>query len=395
MIIIKLILGSVGFGFIAWLNLNLFEKLLNTEDFAKFVVVGEMIVLISTLFESAYTNIYVLHNKGEIREHLIQRLFFSLLLYFLFLVFVNFIYDYTYSYFLILALGFFILQVFSSTFMLDLQKKEMFVLYSLTKNTSHLIKLVCIGCILYIDDLNNDAVFLILSILSIPVILYYVLNRELFTFVKSENFIKNNIPDISKFTILSISSILLTKVDLFMLAALSTSQQVAIFVICFSYIKLFSILISSLNTYLLKYAAELSTRYLFRLFVRKSIFISSIFVMFLVIFLWLFPFVAEFVGYQFSAHVYVGVLEVLVFASVLEIIFIPLIIICTKFNKLNELMFFNVVCLICNVIANFVLIPQHGAVGAAISTLVVRVFGAAAVSFIVIKQYSQLNEKNN
>ena len=391
--IIKLLVGSVSFGFLAWLNVNFLEKILTTDEFAKYTIVNELSLLLVVLFEGAYTYLYVMHSKGKLVNHLVQRLALTSFFFILLSIIVYYIYGEEFLSLYLLSGILILLQVITSTLMLKMHVLEQFFKYSIVKNIPALIR--SIGLLLIfiwgVKEISTNELIYYFSFISLFLLLPLLKSFNWKEVDLSVNALYSNSTDIIKYTVLSGSSILLTKVDLFFLGAISTSKQVSIFVICLSYIKLLSILTTSLNSYLIKYSSDIDSKLSFLSFIKKSILISLSFIVLIFFFYLAFPLIVSSIGYEYPIDSYIQVFKVLILASILELIFIPLMIICTKFNMLKVLLYSNFLFLIINSFANYLLIPEYGALGASYSTLMVRIFGGILVFYLVVRKYAKFS----
>tara|TARA_R110001583_G_scaffold192734_1_gene359651 strand:+ start:3830 stop:5086 length:1257 start_codon:yes stop_codon:yes gene_type:complete len=397
--------ASLISGGCVWLTYTLLSVTLSIVDFAAFSLTNEFILLSVAVMEGAFISAYIFYSKNE--DVIIQNIFFnylfklrffyvSLCIFFVCL-FLYFFYEdkSNFFYFLICIPAVYILSAISMI-SAYFQQKDDFRYLAFIRLLPNVIRLLFIAVITFIffgENLSLWIIFLIIIISSFTS--YFLIKKTMVVNVRnnfSDSVEKNSVNNfLFKMIFLGLISVLITKVDILMLAKLSTSLEVAIYSIAYSYAKLFTVVSLAINSVMVNKAAGIETIYEYKKYFKLSFSLSISLSFLLLLVSTVVPYIMHFTldeHYYSSENVY----AIMVYSLVVEIFFIPLVVILTKKKAFKFLLYLNFLLLILNVILDYYFIPIYGAYGASLTTLVIRCVGS---SFIIIYLAIRLkNEKN-
>lgn len=189
----------------------------------------------------------------------------------------------------------------------------------------------------------------------------------------------------SKWIMIStLATMLIMKFDVFMLSALSNLEEVGYYASANQLAFVFPLITSSLTTTLLPTTSEYTSIDQIKNYMNK-IFKIAPFVIILCIPILIFAknIISLIYGPAFFGSIIV--FQILLISFIIGIIINPISLIFYSMNKVHLLSIQNVAQLIINIILNLIFIPHYGAIGAATSTLLVRVFGLVYVAYATKK----------
>jgi O-antigen/teichoic acid export membrane protein len=165
-----------------------------------------------------------------------------------------------------------------------------------------------------------------------------------------------------------------SRLGIFMLGYYGSPEEVGYFSAAYTFAMVFPVIAGTITTILLPKVAQLSSSEQMRFFVRKSLKFTMPIVIPSVILLFLSqPIIDLAYGLEFLPSV--TVFQILVVSFSFAVIINPVSLVIFSMNKPQILAYLNVLQLLLTFSANMILIPTYGAVGAAVSTLLVSLFG--------------------
>ena len=267
-----------------------------------------------------------------------------------------------------------------------LQARQSFKKFTLVNIINHLGKLTLIGLLFLTYRLN------LLSALTTVIILPFIafLIGSLIIpkdFLRAKGNEKEAFHELFRFTkwilVSTFCVMIFDRLDILMLSYFKTADIVGQYSAAFNLAHIIPLLTISIVTILFPSFSKLSGDEEIKQYMKKSLkFIIPLGLLLLIIFL----FVGELLILFLYGDAYkpsVIVFKIIVFAFILGLISKPFSLTFYALNKPEIITFIVIIELFFNFFLNYLLIPTHAAVGAAIATLSVRIVGIILFSFFV------------
>jgi len=185
--------------------------------------------------------------------------------------------------------------------------------------------------------------------------------------------------------------IIFDSLGILMLGYLKTTDVVGLYSAAYTFAFAFPIIAGTITTILLPKVSGLSGIEEIIEYIRKSLrFTIPILVPLIILLFIAKPLIMIFYGVKYQQSVII--FQTLIIGFALSIIINPISLIIYSLNKPEILAYLNIIQLILNFFGNILLIPPYGAVGAAITTLIVRIIGTI---FICAYIYSIIRAKKS
>jgi O-antigen/teichoic acid export membrane protein len=287
--------------------------------------------------------------------------------------------------FLISFFGVIVLTLHSYVAM-KMQAEEKFISRSIFLTITAILRFVSVLIVVVWAPNEMNLIFAVLIYISSPLVLTILYSKQIIEVMKL-NIERSLLFDTakqlfnySKWMFLSMLAVLLImRLDQFMLLKLSSPEETSIYVVATQVAMILPLFADSLNTVLLpkitKYNMSLN-KYRMQLFKRLGPFCLLL----LSILELLSPLLPILFGKEYQDSI--PVLRILILAFVIGIILNPLSLIFHQRSQVYYLTALNYIQLILMFCFNYLLIPLNGAIGAAISSLLVRVVSLIYVLII-------------
>jgi O-antigen/teichoic acid export membrane protein len=181
----------------------------------------------------------------------------------------------------------------------------------------------------------------------------------------------------------SISVIIMTRLDIIMLQKLSSSAEVGYYSIASQLAMIFPLITMSVTTTMLPKVGGFVRQYGIKTYIQR-VFSKGWYVLCALIFFELMSKTTINILLGQSYHDSVSTFNVLIIAFMFGVIINPISLVFYTQNKAHLLTLMNFVQLIFNIIGNLLLIPKFGAVGAALSTLIVNIGSSTFIIFYLL-----------
>lgn len=271
-------------------------------------------------------------------------------------------------------------QIFN-VFVTHLQSIQKFKYYSLANISNQLIRLIVMIIISYFFSFQDIEKFVVGYVSSFGILFLFCivfLGRKMHDLIKAK-FSFQVIKDIYSmgfWVFLSgLAVILMMRLDMLMLNRLSSDIQVGYYSVALQLALIFPLLTNSIQATLMPKVGEYLQEHSIRDYVNRILSYTKFLFLILIFILFTSPLIVKIIfSLQYSNSI--PVFQILIISVFFGIFINPISLIFYHKNKAKNLTLMNWIQLGLNFAFNFLLIPKYGAVGAAITTLVVRVFGS-------------------
>ncbi len=189
---------------------------------------------------------------------------------------------------------------------------------------------------------------------------------------------------------MNVISILIQRVDIFMLQSMTTPAVVGAYGLAFQIAFVFPLITSAMFIALLPKVSSMTTASALSLYRRRIISLYPVIIVGTVVAVVAAPpFLNLLFEDKYAAAV--PILQLLLLAFGLHIIFNPLGLIFYSLNQPHILTIIHAVQLPLLVMINVLLIPRYGAIGATLAALLIRIFGVAAVVWLTSRALKRLS----
>jgi O-antigen/teichoic acid export membrane protein len=188
--------------------------------------------------------------------------------------------------------------------------------------------------------------------------------------------------------------VLFDRLDVFMLGYFRVTSEVGIYAVAFTLIKPFEMIPESFNTVFLPKVAKYTKKNQVFKYFKDSLKISSLAAMLgLVLIVFAKPMIIAFYTEEYLPSV--TVFQILVGGFVLLTMIHPLVLVGHTIDKPKLFALMAAINLVLNFIGNIIFIPEYGAVGAAVVSLVSRVLGSSLSFLILLRYVRRWNERES
>lgn len=183
-------------------------------------------------------------------------------------------------------------------------------------------------------------------------------------------------------TLATLSTMLIARVDVFLLQVLSTPVQVGLYSSATQLAMIFPIITGSITTSLLPKFSVVTDKDVLRKFILNTIKFIPYLLLLLLALLLVSGYVVEFLfGSKYLGSV--NILRLLIIGFVMGVFVNQISLIAFSLNKVRFLTTVIYIELFINVILDYLLIPTYGAMGAAISNLTIKLFGNILICWYI------------
>jgi O-antigen/teichoic acid export membrane protein len=270
-----------------------------------------------------------------------------------------------------------------------LQAKEWFIKYAWINIFNNGMKVIGIVILLFFDQLSEKNTMLILAL--VPFVGFFIdglivpkhfLRTKALS--KQSNTIFYELFHFSKWvTLASLFTMFISRIDIFMLQALSNSSQVGIYSGASQLATIFPIITSSITTSILPRVSSIKDRSDLIIFANKCLtLIPCLLILLTVLVLFAKPIIIFLFGNKYSMSI--NVFRLLIVSFVMGIFVNQLSLVAFNLNKIRELTLIIIIQLPLNILLDYWLIPVYGSIGAAISTLIIKLFGNIIIVFFIL-----------
>lgn len=385
--ILKVAAGNGSSQFLTFIFMVLAARSLKVNEYGELANAIALILLFSQLSDLGFYQASVKRLKSNATDisFINEVLFFKLSVIFIVIILAALIIDLHVS---LLVFSMCAMYVASSSLLQTFQAyftyKEFFGLISLSLLLGSLTRLIVLVICSSITENISFYLVLIIYLLMAPVSVfvlgkYYISNNHSIAFSVWKNTVENKyfLRNAAYFFISGVATYLILRIDILMLSSLSSSYEVGLFAACLTIALSSSVLTGAVTSALLpKFVGDGGLN-------KDSV--LKVFCATIVIFIVLNIFVSifdDFIIYYLFGDSYLrddNLLNILVLAHSIGLFTNPISLLIIRINSERYLALINVTQLIINVLMNFVLIPDFAGIGAALSTLFVKVFGALAI----------------
>jgi O-antigen/teichoic acid export membrane protein len=271
-----------------------------------------------------------------------------------------------------------------------LQAKEWFVKYAWINVFNNSIKLFSIVYLLLTNAISENNAMLVLAL--VPFAGFFVdglIVPKKFLKVKEKpeerNAIIIKLIHFSKWiTLANLCTMLISRVDIFMLQSLSSPYQVGIYSGASQLATIFPIITSSITTSILPKVSALKDKTQLAEFVNTVTKLTPYLLILLLITLGIAkPLIKLLFGYKYLNSV--SIFYLLVVSFVCGVYVNQLSLVAFSLNKVRFLTFVIYIQLPMSIMLNYYLIPLYGGMGASISTLIIKTFGNIIICWYIFK----------
>lgn len=208
-------------------------------------------------------------------------------------------------------------------------------------------------------------------------------------FLRTKSNFKTDFPEVyhfSKWVFLStISVAIIGQIDVFMLSSMTSPEELSRYLGGHRLAAILPVFTSSLVTVLLPKVSSYATKAELNYYFRKS-FLVTPFLAVAVLLATYFadPVIPWILGAKY--HDSISVFQILCVQFSLSVILTPVSLIIYSLNKAHIFTAMNIIQLVIGIVGNYILIPRYGAVGAAISGLILRLFAVVVVFGVCAKE---------
>jgi len=269
-----------------------------------------------------------------------------------------------------------------------LQTYRMFRSYMLVSVIQGATQILLVAILIFFGKMEPNAVVIVLALTPfIAFVSGWVLLPR--SFLRTEGTMSGVIKEIMGFgkwiTISTFATMFIMRLDVLMLTAMSPSSEVGKYASANQLAYLFPLITGALTTALLPRATGLTQAGELRKFVRDTLRITPLVIIVAVpLIVFAQPVVRALFGEGYLEAV--PTFQILLASFVLSVILNPASLALYSMDRADLLAYMNLVQLGINFAGNLILIPGLGGVGAAFSTLAVRVFGSVFVIYC-LKRY--------
>ncbi len=275
-----------------------------------------------------------------------------------------------------------------------LQARQSFKKFTLVNLITPLGKFTLIGLLFLTYKLNLFSAITTIAILPFIAFLVgsLIIPRDFLRAKGDENEAFRGLFRFSKWILVSLLCVMIfNRLDILMLVYFKTVEVVGYYSAAYKFAFVFPLITGSITTILLPKVSGLSKKEQLHKYIRKSLkFTMPIIFPLFILLLISRPIILSIYGSEYLPSVII--FQILICGFTLSIIINPIGLIIYSLNKPEILAYLNIIQLILNFLGNLFLIPPHGAVGAAISTLFVRIVGTifigSYVYFNLLKRYN-------
>lgn len=271
-----------------------------------------------------------------------------------------------------------------------LQAKQWFMKYAWINVFNNCIKLMGISWLAWTGSISQKNALIV--IILIPFIGFFVdsfLVPKSFLKIKAEKEEKKQVFlelfHFSKWiTLATLCTMLITRIDVLLLQALSTSDQVGIYNSALQLAMILPIITGSISTIMLPKISSISEKSELIAFVDRTIKLLPYLILLLfVLELLSGPLVLTLFGDKYVHSI--PVFRLLLLGFILGIFVNQISIVAFTLNKVRFITFVIYIELAINILLDVYLIPEFGAVGAAISNLTIKIFGNVLITYYILK----------
>jgi O-antigen/teichoic acid export membrane protein len=266
-----------------------------------------------------------------------------------------------------------------------LQASQRFRQMAILTPSRNLFKLIVIGALFILGAMDLNRVFLATA--AAPFVGFFVgwmMIPHRFLRVEGSRLpVLRELYDFTRWvTISSMATMIIMRIDIFMLEAMSTSGQVGYYASANQLAYLFPLITGSITTVLLPRVSRLEGGEPLRGYVRRVLQFSPVVLLVLTPLVLVAPFLIPFLmGSEYVPSV--PIFRILILGFAISVIVNPISLIFYNRERADLLAWLNLVQLVLHILLNIWLIPIYGAVGAALGTLAVRVLGGGYIGYFV------------
>ncbi|MFF2890552.1 oligosaccharide flippase family protein [Paenibacillus sp. NPDC057967] len=300
------------------------------------------------------------------------------------------------TYFIVLA---FILSIGLSLFGYSnsfLQIYDKLKLFSILDFSNNVIKFVLCFILIQAGNFQLDWYLIIYAIIPF-VLFFFIFFKMIYTelSVKTEDLLlhrKELLGSMFTFTkwslIASLSVIILTRTDIFLIQYFHSSYEVGLFASANQLAMIFPVISASISTVLLPKVAQLQRKHDFKNYYKKVLMFIPVLLIMLLIIMFCSELLVDIVlGNDYASIV--PAFRILIATYIISVFINPLSLILYSLRKEKMFTLLNLSQLLINVVLNLLLIPKYGIIGASVTSLCVYLFAAV---FIILLTKKYINE---
>jgi O-antigen/teichoic acid export membrane protein len=281
-----------------------------------------------------------------------------------------------------------------------LRSYELFKKFTFSNIFIGLLKILFLFFISILSMINLNSSFIIVIIVPFIAAIFNAIlipkNLMLKDYDKNiEKEVFRELFNFSKWTMLS-SFILMfiSRLDLFMLKALSNSAEVGYFSGAQKLAMIFPVITNSLISVLLPKVSKIKNKNKLKKFIFKSLKATTFIVIpFVLLIIFSKPIIVILLGKDFLSSI--PIFKIILVAYIFGVIVNPISLILYNLNRAYILTAINFIQLIINYFGNLYLIPEYGGIGASIMTTIVRIIGSIFITATVFYLLSKGAIKND
>ncbi len=266
-----------------------------------------------------------------------------------------------------------------------LQARQWFGRYSLQGLMPNFFRLVVFAFLLFLGlmSLRNVLLAYVLSPIACFIVSWFIIPRD---FLKARGESREAFWEIFHFskwvTLSNVATMIILRLDVFMLTSMKTSEEVAFYMGASQLAYIFPIISGSITQALLPKATSLSTSRELRDYVRGGMKVTPwVLLIFVPMIFAAGPIVEGLYGNQYEHSI--PVFRILIVAYMIGVMVNPMSLLLYTLNRAELLAILNSLQLLVNFTMNLWLIPAYGAMGAAISSLMIRIVGALFIVYFI------------